>query len=176
MRRDAGRQPETEAAIEQVLKFERFYSRRLRESRREGYANEVCAAEQRVLRELLEGSCSPSWLVWRLDIDSGYLARTLRNLHLAGFVASSMSWHDRRHREVSLTERGRTVAEAVSRYHADQIRRSIEDLPRRQRVRLAGAMAAIVEIFERDWLTNFVESSRQRRHGRARPCRNMPRS
>jgi DNA-binding MarR family transcriptional regulator len=146
--------------VNQVVRFDRFYSRWLREGIKAARVTEVNGAELGIFEELHHGSCTPGWLQWRLGLDSGYLSRNLRRLEAEGLVSVSTSDDDRRSRLVSLTARGCLVARSLAEFQGDAVRQRLEELPLRQQRRLVRAMNAIVEIFERDALTNLLESGR----------------
>ena len=170
------RYADTEAVIEQVVKFNRFYSARLREGVRAACANEVTVAEQRVVLALVAGERTPAWLSWRLDMDSSYMSRTVRGLHADRLVTIEIGWEDRRTRLIALTDKGRSLAQTVEWFHAERVRRGVEALPRREQKRLAKAMAAIIQLYERDSLADLLESLKEQRRGRIRACRGTPRS
>jgi DNA-binding MarR family transcriptional regulator len=136
--------------IKQVMEFDRFYSRRLREAARSMCVNEVNAAELGIFLELLRAPCPSDWLRWRLDLDPGYLSRTLAQLELMGFISTCASDADRRIRQVTLTGRGRAAARSLEGFQEDAVRKALEEFPVRQQRRLVRSMNAIVAIFEQD--------------------------
>jgi DNA-binding MarR family transcriptional regulator/predicted N-acetyltransferase YhbS len=77
----------------------------------------------------------------RLRLDSGYLSRLLRRLEQDGLVAVTPDPSDRRRRHVSLTEDGRRRWRELERRSDDRARLIVEPLTRRQRDRLARALA-----------------------------------
>ena len=157
--------------IKEVLRFDHFYSRRLRDaSRRLGEASpqlgeatrtarlqDVNIAEMGIVQELLHRPRTPGWLSWRLDLDPGYLSRSLKRLEMMSLVSVGGSDDDRRMRQVSLTDRGGMVARSLEQVREDIVRMTLEELPLRQQRRLVRAMNAILGIFERDSLTNLLE-------------------
>ena len=149
--------------VKEVVRFDRFYAQRLRDATKVARVNEVNAAELGVFVELLRGSAPLDWLVWRLDLDRSYLARTLKTLEISGFVTLRTDDRDRRMRRADLTTRGRTVAQDLQQFQEDVVRKTLEELPTRQQRRLVRAMGTIIEIFERDELTNFWERFEERR-------------
>src|ERR1700681_1220344 len=136
--------------IEEVLRFDRFYSRRLREATKAAPVHEGNLAELGILQELLHVPCTPGWLSWRLDLDPGYLSRSLRQLERMNLVSVLGSDDDRRQRQVSLTDRGGMVARRLEQVREDAVRKILEELPLRQQRRLVRAMNVIIGIFERD--------------------------
>lgn len=150
-------QPDILRLSREVLRFDRFYSRRLHEAAVAARVHESSAAELGIFRELLHGSCAPGWLSWRLDLDTGYLSRNLRQLELMGFIKVARAGDDGRRRQVSLTALGFVAARSLEGFHEDAVRKTLQELPPRQQRRLARAMKTIIDILERDALTNLLE-------------------
>jgi DNA-binding MarR family transcriptional regulator len=143
--------------VEQVLKFEAFYSRRLPARLRAPYIDDPSATALEVLRELLVAPRTHAWLRWRLGVDRGYLSRVLQVLELQWRIVRWPEPADRRSRVIELSHSGRKVAEELARAHEVRVRRILEELPRRQQQRLVDAMAIIEEILERDPIANLLE-------------------
>jgi DNA-binding MarR family transcriptional regulator len=132
---------ELEERISEVPRFERFFAPRLRAATRAAFINEVNALELGIFRELLPWPRTGGWLAWRLDVDAGYLSRTLRKLEETGLVSTCPSLGDGRIREVSLTDRGCAAARQLEQFDRARVRRSLEPLPRRQQERLVAPWA-----------------------------------
>ncbi len=124
--------------------------------------NEVNAAELGIFLELLRAPCPSDWLRWRLDLDPGYLSRTLAQLELMGFLSTCVSGADRRIRQVTLTGLGRAAARSLERFQEGAVRKALEEFPVRQQRRLIRAMNAIVEILEQDPVARLLARSRER--------------
>src|SRR5258707_1090552 len=90
------------ARVAKVRRFEHFYSRRLRDATKAALVTEANVAQLGIFHELMEGPCTPSWLRWRLDIDPGYLSRTLRLLELERHITTCRSRGDGRTRDIQL--------------------------------------------------------------------------
>lgn len=61
---------DVDGRIQAVLKFERFFARRLREAAKAAAADrELNDAQREILHEGQDGPVSPSWLSWRLGLD-----------------------------------------------------------------------------------------------------------
>jgi DNA-binding MarR family transcriptional regulator len=162
--RVAASNAEMQANVEQLVRFERYYARRLRATGEARRPNEgdVSLAQAEILHELRTAPCPIGWLRERLGLDAGYLSRSLRWLALTGDLAISVTPGDGRGRLVSLTDGGKRTARILGEERAERARKTLEELPLRQRRRLVRAMAVIVEVLERDALTNFLESHRDR--------------
>ena len=91
----------------------------------------------RLLFELRGGGSSVRELRERMDLDSGYLSRLLRQLEGEGLISVSPDPADARRRIVSLTQRG-VVAQQDLDDRSDALAHGLVDaLSERQRVRLA---------------------------------------
>ena len=77
----------------------------------------------------------------RLGLDSGYLSRLLRRLEADGLIRVTPDPGDRRRRQVVLTGAGRERWKELERRSDDQARLIVDPLTRRQRERLARALA-----------------------------------
>lgn len=66
-----------------------------------------------------------------------------------------------REREVSLTDWGLAAARNLEWFEEERAREFLAQLPVRQQERLVDAMGTILEIFERDEITNLVERARE---------------
>ena len=99
--------------------------------------------EARLLWEIGAEGCDLRSLRARLDLDSGYLSRLLRNLEAAGLATVEHSDLDRRVRTVQLTRDG--VAErALLDRRSDELAESLlEPLSEPQREGLVAAMAEV---------------------------------
>src|SRR5436853_6454414 len=95
------------AQVEAVLRFERFYGRRLHDQlAAEGVGRELNLLQRQILDELLLRPCPSSFLRWRLDVDAGHLWRTLEYLQAWELVTIVPAKDDARQRIASLTRRG----------------------------------------------------------------------
>ncbi len=87
------------------------------------------------------GGASVHELRDRLGLDSGYLSRLLRTLEGDGLVEVQPDPDDRRRRRVTLTRRGRGAWRRLDDRSEDLARSLVSPLSRRQRDRLAEALA-----------------------------------
>ena len=144
----------------EVVRFDRFYARRMRDARKAASEIEVNEAQLGIFHELLFGTRTLSSLSWHLDLDPGYLSRTLRLMELTRHVTISESAEDRRERLVDLTDWGLAAARNLEWFHEERARKLLEELAPRHQRQLVEAMRAIVEILERDWVANLIERFR----------------
>src|SRR4051794_2625510 len=102
--------------------------------------------EARLLWEIGDDSCELRTLRARLNLDSGYLSRSIRSLEDAGLVRVVASPADRRTRVARLTPRG--VRERARLDHrSDELARSLlEPLNSKQQDRLIEAMQTVEQL------------------------------
>ncbi len=117
--------PPTEAAVERVRAFNRFYTRRLDLLDRGFLSSPYSLGEVRLLWELSQRGRAAADLARDLGIDPGQLSRTLKRFETAGLVERVRDADDRRRSLVRLTEPGRAVFAPLE---AEQRRRVAADL------------------------------------------------
>lgn len=150
-----------EAFVGKVLAFELRIARRHQDAR-DAIVVELGSSEVKLFEELGRGSAGLDYLSWRLGRDKGYVSRTLRFLISEGHLTKRIPDRDHREREFVLTESGRSIAREIERQKRQRVRKELEDLPIRQRRRLVSAMATIVEILDRDPMSNLMECVEER--------------
>src|SRR6476469_7802472 len=96
-----------DAAIAQVRRFNRTVTERLGVLRDRFLGLGRPLGEARLLWEIGDDGCELRTLRARLNLDSGYLSRSIRSLEGAGRVTGEQSAADRRRRVARLTRRGR---------------------------------------------------------------------
>lgn len=146
--------------VREVLRFDRFYARHLQTEAKALLAHEVTAPEVVIFRELTNGPGTAAWLAWRLDMDAGYVSRTLALMKMKRYVDVSTSAVDRRRRDVALTELGLLCARALQEFQEERATRVLEELAPRHREILVRAMKDIAAILQRDWVANLIERLR----------------
>lgn len=162
---------DVDGRIQAVLKFERFFARRLREAAKAAAADrDLNDAQREILHEAQDGPVSPSWLSWRLGLDRSYLSRMLKLMEAEGYVTIELSDTDRRERRLVLSDLGRWIARNLQQCDEDRVQRALEGLPQRQQKRLIRAMMVIEEIFQRDAVTNLLECFEERSSQSRRFC------
>ena len=90
-----------------VRRFNRFYTRQIGVLRKTYLDSPYSLGEMRVLYEVAHGAATARDIGRALDLDAGYLSRTLRNFEKRGFVSRKTSKADARASELTLTARGR---------------------------------------------------------------------
>lgn len=98
--------------------------------------------ESRLLWEIGDG-CELRALRARLDLDSGYLSRSIRSLEESGLVTVKASPADRRMRVAAPTRKGRRERERLEQRSDALVQSMLEPLNAKQRRALVEAMATV---------------------------------
>jgi DNA-binding MarR family transcriptional regulator/GNAT superfamily N-acetyltransferase len=100
--------PDREGRIAAVRRFNRFYTRQLGVRRKTYLDSPYSLGEARVLYEIASGGSPTASDIGRaLDLDAGYLSRTLRNFEKRGLIQRKASASDARQSHLALSQRGR---------------------------------------------------------------------
>jgi DNA-binding MarR family transcriptional regulator/GNAT superfamily N-acetyltransferase len=130
------------AAIADVRRFNRTVTERLGVLRDRFLGLGRPLGEARLLWEIGDG-CELRTLRARLNLDSGYLSRSLRSLEEAGLVTVTPSPADRRTRVARLTSKGRRERARLDRRSDDLAQSILTPLNSKQRQDLIGAMQTV---------------------------------
>ena len=152
-----------------MLRFDRFYARRLKDAEMADKTWERSLTERRIFHELGQLPRTPGWLSCRLDLDPGYVTRILKTMEACHYVMIDPWQNDRRQRVVTLTRFGCDAYRELRSFHERLARNVLEELPQRQQRRLVRAMSVIEEVLTRDPLANFLERAREPTSGRSGP-------
>ena len=137
-------------AIAAVRRFNRFYTRQLGVLRKTFLDSQYSLGEARVLYEIAScASPTASEIARVLDLDGGYLSRTLRNFERQGLIARKPSLHDARQSRLALTSRGRRAFAPLQRRSQRQAGDLLLGLSAEERARLIGAMTTIESLVEK---------------------------
>jgi DNA-binding MarR family transcriptional regulator len=97
-----------------------------------------------VLYELAHGGArTASDIARALDLDAGYLSRTLKGFERRGLIRRRQSTTDRRRLLLEVTERGRRVFNDLNRRAIEDVERLVSHLSVADRRRLVRAMTAV---------------------------------
>jgi len=113
--------------IDEVRGFNRFYTREIGLLNRSLPATDLSLPEARVLYELAHGSArgrTAAEIGRALRMDKAHVSRIVARFRVRGFVRSRTSPDHRKHRMLTLTEKGRKVlaaAEAAARAQVDAL-------------------------------------------------------
>ncbi len=127
-----------------VREFNRFYTRRIGALGVAHLGSDFSLTEVRVLYELAHGQpTTASEVAATLDLDRGYLSRTLRAFKRRGFITSRRDPADRRHVNIALTAAGRRAFAPLDRKAKDAVAGMLAPLGDARRRGVVKAMTTI---------------------------------
>ncbi|HYN81640.1 MAG TPA: bifunctional helix-turn-helix transcriptional regulator/GNAT family N-acetyltransferase [Gemmatimonadaceae bacterium] len=130
--------------IRSVRKFNRFYTRHVGLLQERRLRTPFSLAEARILYELGTGKrIIAVELSRKLDMDFGYLSRSLRSLERRHLIRRSRSSNDGRQQILDLTPSGRAAFRSLDYRSSDQIGKILAVLSGAAQQQLADAMGAI---------------------------------
>lgn len=133
-----------EQQTQAVRQFNRFYTRQIGVLQEGLLKSPYSLTEVRVLYEIANRQQSTaSELCPELDLDPGYLSRTLRKFEKLGLIDREPSPTDGRQTLLSLTAVGKKAFAVLNSRSSDEVRRMLEKLSPSQRVSLTKAMNTI---------------------------------
>lgn len=132
-----------DAAIADVRRFNRTVTERLGVLRDRFLGLGRPLGEARLLWEIGQEGCELRTLRARLNLDSGYLSRSIRSLEDAGLVTVEQSTADRRRRVARLTRRGRRERALLDMRSDDLARSLLDPLNEKQERSLIDAMQTV---------------------------------
>jgi DNA-binding MarR family transcriptional regulator/GNAT superfamily N-acetyltransferase len=139
-----------DARIAAVRRFNRFYTRQIGVLRKTYLDGPFSLAEARVLYEIGRGEgLTASDIARNLDLDAGYLSRTLRSFEKRGLIARTTSRSDARQSHLALTARGRRTFDPLERRSQQMVAAMLGELPQAEQIRLVSAMRSIEGLLER---------------------------
>jgi DNA-binding MarR family transcriptional regulator/N-acetylglutamate synthase-like GNAT family acetyltransferase len=135
----------SQARVDAVRRFNRFYTRRIGVLRPALYASRYSLAEVRVLYELAhtERPVTASALAASLELDPGYLSRILRIFAARGYTRRTRSVQDGRERPLTMTDAGRKAFAPLDRASAVEVAALLAPLSDEVQSRVTVAMRAI---------------------------------
>ncbi len=132
--------------IGQVRSFNRTVTQRVGALNDAFLARRRPLGQSRVLWEIGPDGCDVRQLRARLELDSGYLSRTLRSLQDAGLAVVEQSTSDGRVRTARLTAAGAAERDELDRRSDAAASSILRPLSNGQRARLVAAMAEVVQV------------------------------
>ncbi len=133
--------------IARVRRFNRFYTRQLGVLRKTYLGSPYSLAEARILYEIAKGGAPTATDIARaLDLDAGYLSRTLRSFEKGGLIVRKASVSDARQSHLVLTARGRKAYAPLERRSQRATADMLGRLSEADEARLIAAMATIEEL------------------------------
>src|SRR3984885_13281504 len=135
---------QTDPRVAAVRRFNRFYTRQIGVLRKTFLDSPYSLAEARVLYEIANGhSTTASEIGRKLDLDAGYLSRTLRTFEKRGLIIRKKSARDARQSHLALSPRGRRAFAPLEERSQRDAEVMLGKLAIADRTRLTGAMRTI---------------------------------
>jgi DNA-binding MarR family transcriptional regulator/GNAT superfamily N-acetyltransferase len=135
--------------IARVRRFNRFYTRQLGVLRKTYLDSPYSLGEARILYELAKGGTTTASDIARaLDLDAGYLSRTLRSFEKRGLIARKASTNDGRQSHLALTARGRKAYAPLERRSQHATAEMLGRLSGADEARLIAAMTTIEQLLD----------------------------
>jgi DNA-binding MarR family transcriptional regulator/GNAT superfamily N-acetyltransferase len=133
--------------VAKVRRFNRFYTRQLGVLRRTYLDSPYSLGEARLLYEIATGGAPTASDIGRaLDLDAGYLSRTLRTFEKRGLIDRTASTSDARQSHLALSARGKKAFAPLERRSQRDTAAMLEALSPADEARLIAAMATIEEV------------------------------
>ena len=133
--------------VEEVRRFNRFFTRRIGILREGLLHGPYSLAEARVLFEVARGEdLTASDLVRDLGLDPGYMSRILARFERGELLERVPSRADGRRRLLRLTAAGEEAFSELNRRSREEVATMLEDLSEGDQERLLGAMRAIEDV------------------------------
>ncbi len=138
-----------EDRVAAVRRFNRFYTRQLGVLRKTYLDSPYSLGEARLLYEIAQrGSPTASEIVRALDLDAGYLSRTLRNFEKRGLIQRKVSAQDTRQSHIALSASGRKAFAPLDRRSQRDAGATLEKLKPEEQARLVAAMNTIETLLD----------------------------
>jgi DNA-binding MarR family transcriptional regulator/ribosomal protein S18 acetylase RimI-like enzyme len=146
------RNPERSIAedrIAKVRRFNRFYTRQLGVLRKTYLDSPYTLGEARLLYEIANGDAPTASDIGRaLDLDAGYLSRTLRNFEKRGLIERNASTSDGRQSHLALSPHGRKSFAPLERRSQRDTAAMLARLAPADEARLIAAMTTIEQLLD----------------------------
>jgi DNA-binding MarR family transcriptional regulator/GNAT superfamily N-acetyltransferase len=146
--------------VNELRRFNRSYTQRIGAPAGSYLGTGRPLAPSRVLFEIRPHGSPVADLRHRLDLDSGYLSRLLRQLQREGLVTVGRDSGDGRQRVARLTPKGRREWRRLDERSEQMAQRLVEPLSGRQRADLASALATAERLLRAGTVTFDVVDPR----------------
>jgi DNA-binding MarR family transcriptional regulator/GNAT superfamily N-acetyltransferase len=155
-----------EARVDDVRRFNRFFTRRVGVLREGLLHSPYSLAEARILFEIAhrERALTASDLSRDLGLDPGYLSRILARLEQQRLIDKVRSETDARRRFLSLTSEGKEAFSSLDARSREEVAEMLGGLSEREQRRLLEAMRIIEGILDRGKGFKFSEPFYLRQH------------
>lgn len=135
--------------IEEVRKFNRFYSNILGQIDQQIYQQPYSLAEARVLSELYaQKGATASEIREKLGLDRGYISRMLQKFEDGELIIKQQSTDDKRRILLGLTPKGEEIHQQLVEKANQGISKMLASLSEREFLKLTEAMATIEDLLE----------------------------
>jgi DNA-binding MarR family transcriptional regulator/GNAT superfamily N-acetyltransferase len=135
--------------IAKVRRFNRFYTRQLGVLRKTYLDSPYSLGEARILYEIASGDAPTASDIGRaLDLDAGYLSRTLRNFEKRGLIERKASSSDARQSHLALSALGRKSFAPLERRSQRDTAAMLARLTPADEARLIAAMTTIEQLLD----------------------------
>ena len=132
-----------------VRRFNRFYTRQLGVLRKTFLDSPYSLGEARLLYEIAHRRTATASEIGRaLELDAGYLSRTLRNFEKRGLIERKVSTGDARQSHLMLSAAGRKAFAPLERRSRRDVAATLERLKPADQARLIAAMRTIETLLE----------------------------
>ena len=150
----------TDPRVAAVRRFNRFYTRQIGVLRKTFLGSPYSLTEARVLYEIANDHATTASEIGRkLDLDAGYLSRTLRTFEKRGLIVRKRSARDTRQSHLALSLRGRRAFAPLEKRSQHDAKAMLGKLAVANRARLIGAMHTIETL-----LAGEISIKRRRRY------------
>ena len=151
---------QTDPRVAAVRRFNRFYTRQIGVLRKTFLGSPYSLTEARVLYEIANDHATTASEIGRkLDLDAGYLSRTLRAFEKRGLIVRKISALDARQSHLALSLRGRRAFAPLEERSQHDAKAMLGKLAVANRARLIGAMHTIETL-----LAGEISIKRRRRY------------
>lgn len=147
------------AAVEQVRSFHRTVAESIGAIGERFLGRARPMGESRLLWEIGREGIEVRALRRRLELDSGYVSRTLRSLERQGLVVVRANPKDRRVRRAELTRAGRRERHHLDRRSDELAAGILETLDERQRATLVGAMGEVERLLKASFVRFAIDDA-----------------
>jgi DNA-binding MarR family transcriptional regulator/GNAT superfamily N-acetyltransferase len=137
------------ARIAAVRRFNRFYTRQLGVLRKTYLDSPYSLGEARLLYEIAnDATPTASDIARTLDLDAGYLSRTLRAFEKCGLIKRTVSASDARRSHLTLSAKGRKAFAPLERRSLQDAAAVLGRLSSADQARLIAAMGTIEKLLD----------------------------
>lgn len=151
--------------IAQIRSFNRTYTHLLGLLDKHILDSPFSLTESRILYEIAHHeNLSAKFLTHTLNINKGYVSRTLKKLQTQGLIEQKTSAHDKRSNNISLTEKGKRIFHTLDHASSAQISAMFSGLNPYEEKRIIAALGEAQQILEKGRSKVSLEDIQIRNH------------